>query len=116
MYTAGDGSTYTNKHIERNAREEPLPTYVVIMELFKFYLALLLLNLLIAIMNSCYEAVKTNVNSVLLYEKSRIILDIQALWLPFVAWGHGRPRSYYFPRWLFILAPAADADTWTALD
>ena len=27
-----------------------------------------------------------------------------------------RPRSYYFPRWLFILAPAADADTWAALD
>ena len=95
MYTAGDGSTYTNKHIERNAQEEPLPTYVVIMELFKFYLALLLLNLLIAIMNSCYEAVKTNVNSVLLYEKSRIILDIQALWLSFVAWGMRKPRSYY---------------------
>ena len=94
MYTAGDGSTYTNKHIERNAQEEPLPTYVVIMELFKCYLALLLVKLLIVIMNACYEAVKTNVNSVLLGEKSRIILDIQELWLPFVAWGMNRPRSY----------------------
>lgn len=78
----------------------------------KFVVAIVLLNLLIAIMSSVYEDIKVHVDSVLLYEKSRIILDIQTKWLPMVQAATGLPKSYYCPRWLIILAPAADDPHW----
>ena len=111
----GGLSSYSTKSFERAAqRRHHAVGSIILFEAMKFVVALLLLNLLIAIMNSVYEDIKNNVNSVLLYEKSRIILDIQTMWLPVVLSRDRRPKSYYFPRWLLILAPASDDPTWRA--
>lgn len=109
----GGLSNYSDKKMLRQAARWHQPAAVIVLyEVFKFFVAMLLLNLLIAIMNSVYDDVKSKVSSVLLYEKSRIILDIQTMWLPVMLSRFARPKSYYFPRWLLVLAPASDDDTW----
>ena len=102
-------SAYFQKSVSTRPDFSPWePDVIIITELFKFIVAIILLNLLIAIMNSVYEAILVNVDCVFLYEKSRVILDIQSLWLPIIQFFGRRPKSFYFPRWLFVLAPAAD--------
>ena len=114
LYLGGSpaDSIYIEPTKEVTGEKHPAPRTVVIFELFKFIVGLLLLNLLIAIMNSVYEDIKANVECVFLYEKSRVILDIQSLWLPIIQWWTKRPKGYYFPRWLFVLAPAAEDAKW----
>lgn len=55
---------------------------VLLFEMMMVVVALILLNLLIAIMNSAYESVRLAATLEALYEKSLIILDIERLTLP----------------------------------
>ena len=69
--------------------------------------ALILLNLLIAIMNSAYESVKTSATLEMMNEKSTIILSIERLWLPMCIKWFALDESTFFPRWLHMLVPSA---------
>ena len=100
---------------------------IVLFQLLMLMVALIMLNLLIAIMNSAYEQVQAMAQLEVLHEKSLIILGIERLWLPVLrklglhrdraahARG-GRPggararhegESEDFPRWLHLLVPTA---------
>lgn len=67
--------------------------------------ALILLNLLIAIMNSTYEEVRRVAALEVAYEKSRIILDIERFMLPVFMDLFHIEIELMFPRWLHILLP-----------
>ena len=72
--------------------------------------ALILLNLLIAIMNSAYESVRLAATLEALYEKSLIILDIERLELaPMMRWFR-IPEAVLFPRWLHLLVPVGQLE------
>lgn len=61
---------------------------------------------MIAIMNSAYEEVKASALQEMLHEKSQIILSIERLWLPMLVSHYDIAPSFFFPKWLLILAPA----------
>ena len=100
-----DSGLYQTNTVRRTNRE-----IVVIFECFMFAVALLLLNLLIAIMNSAFEQVRQAAFVEVLFEKSRIILNIEKLWLPMVINYAGTDVDFFYPRWLICLAPIARAD------
>ncbi|KAH8047025.1 hypothetical protein JL722_13363 [Aureococcus anophagefferens] len=100
-----DSGLYQTNTVRRTNRE-----IVVIFECFMFAVALLLLNLLIAIMNSAFEQVRQAAFVEVLFEKSRIILNIEKLWLPMVINYAGTDVDFFYPRWLLCLAPIARAD------
>jgi len=71
---------------------------------------LILLNLLIAIMNSAYEEVKVKAKLEVLYQKANIISSTEKLWLPIlIQWGFFDAKSLasLYPKWLHILVPLA---------
>ena len=103
-------------------------TEIVIIVMFNFLMvmvALIMLNLLIAIMNSAYESVQKVAQLEVLHERSVIILGIERLLLPLVkkcGWrthqrdAHGSAHADVpfvggddddpdFPRWLHLLVP-----------
>lgn len=79
----------------------------VFLQIFLVIVGVLVLNLLIAIMNSVYERVRTSAVAEMLHEKALLILAIERLWLPLWVRARGRDGEDLFPRWLLALAPAA---------
>ena len=75
-------------------------------EALMLIVALILLNLLIAIMNSAYESVKLVATLEVMQEKAMIILDIERLWLPLIISRLRIDPTSLFPRWLHLLVPA----------
>ena len=80
---------------------------LILFEALMLMVALILLNLLIAIMNSAYESVKTSATLEMMNEKSTIILSIERLWLPMCIKWFALDESTFFPRWLHMLVPSA---------
>lgn len=86
------------------------PDGVLLFEVMMFAIALLLLNLLIAIMNSAYEEVKTKAKLEVLYQKANIISSMEKLWLPvLIQWGYldAKKLAALYPKWLHVLVPLA---------
>lgn len=109
IYLANSG---LHAHIAEEPNYEPVVwephnlAVVLVFHAFLLTIGLLMLNLLIAIMNSAYEEVKASALQEMLHEKSQIILSIERLWLPMLITHYKFPASFFFPRWLLILAPA----------
>ncbi|KAJ8607183.1 hypothetical protein CTAYLR_007342 [Chrysophaeum taylorii] len=101
------------KHLVPTEWPDRQGTVVFMFQVFMLIVALLVLNLLIAIMNSAYEDVKASAVQEMLHEKSQIILAIERLWLPMLVSHYRIPPSYFFPKWLLILAPAHHFDSRT---
>lgn len=72
--------------------------------------ALILLNLLIAIMNQTYEDVRRVAALEVAGQKSRIILDIERFMLPVFMDLLDIKLSMIFPRWLHVLVPITMMD------
>lgn len=94
------------KHLEPRMWRNRDISVVFVFQVFMLIIALVLTNLMIAIMNSAYEEVKASSENEMLHEKSQIILSIERLWLPLLVSHYNVPTTYYFPQWLLILAPA----------
>jgi len=78
---------------------------LLLFEVLMVIVALILLNLLIAIMNSAYESVKLVATLEVMQEKATIILDIERLWLPLLIGRFALDTNALFPRWLHLLVP-----------
>ena len=79
---------------------------VLLFELLMMLVALVLLNLLIAIMSSVYESVERVAEFEADYEKGLSILDIERLTLPVIVNWFGLDIDELFPKWLHLLMPA----------
>jgi len=73
--------------------------------LFTFLVTVVMLNLLIAVMADIYQRVQRNVENEWLVERTKIILELEAV-LPKVV----RRSETLFPDWLHVLTPVAPAD------
>jgi hypothetical protein len=78
---------------------------LMLFEVLMLMVALILLNLLIAIMNSAYESVRLVATLEMMNEKSTIIIQIERLWLPMCIKWFKLDGDVLFPRWLHVLVP-----------
>lgn len=86
------------------------PDGVLLFEIMMFAIALLLLNLLIAIMNSAFEEVKAKAKLEVLHQKANIISNMEKMWLPsLINWGYLDTPALkrLYPKWLHVLVPLA---------
>ena len=85
--------------------EQPIKHWMLLFEFLMVTVSLILLNLLIAIMNSTYESVHAVAELEVAYEKSRIIFDIERFMLPVIMSWAQIDVSLLFPRWLHMCVP-----------
>ena len=69
------------------------------------FVALTMVNLLIAVMNNAFETVNRVAALEVLHEKLQIVLAIEKVWLPMLVGRLGVDPHLLFPRWLHLLAP-----------
>ena len=70
------------------------------------YFQIVLLNLLIAIMSDSYAKVRANSYLESQHERAMLLVELEALWLPLLAWARGPGHVYSsekFPMWLHVL-------------
>ena len=110
MYWISKTGLYTFDTAEHDKNVSNYPDAILLFEIMMFAIALILLNLLIAIMNSAYEDVKVASSLEVLYQKANIISSMEKLWLPLlIQWGSLDKESLaeLYPKWLHILVPLA---------
>ena len=78
---------------------------VLLFQMLMFWAMLIMLNLLIAIMNSAYENVKKQAALEAMYEKASIIQDVERFWLPAIM--RQTDSEDLFPTWLHLLIPTS---------
>jgi hypothetical protein len=108
MYWITKTGLYQHDSSEHEANSSDYPDGILLFEIMMFFIALILLNLLIAIMNSAYEEVKVKAKLEVLYQKANIISSMEKLWLPIlIQWGYLDARSLttLYPKWLHMLVP-----------
>lgn len=108
MYWITKTGLYQHDSSEQEANSSDYPDGILLFEIMMFFIALLLLNLLIAIMNSAYEEVKDKAKLEVLYQKANIISSMEKLWLPIlIQWGYLDAKSLItlYPKWLHMLVP-----------
>ena len=76
-----------------------------------FLIALILLNLLIAVMNDSYVSVRDIAVFEVAREQSLLAIDIERFWLPIFADYLRIDLEICFPEWLHILCPTGVLDT-----
>lgn len=80
---------------------------VLLFEMLMVIVMLIMLNLLIAIMNSAYEAVRITATLEVMHEKAAIIHETERFWLPALLRRWNIDQDDLFPKWLHLLVPAA---------
>ena len=78
---------------------------VLLFQLLMVLVMLIMLNLLIAIMNSAYESVRTTATLEVMHEKASIIQDAERFFLPTLLKRLKIEASELFPTWLHLLVP-----------
>lgn len=105
------GHVSEEKGVVPDAWRPKNPNVIMVFLVFSLMVGVLAINLMIAIMNSAYKEVKASSYQEMLHEKARILLAIDRFWLAYVIKFTGIPPSFFFPKWLLILAPLHDNDT-----
>ena len=80
---------------------------VLLFEMLMCLVMLLMLNLLIAIMNSAYNVVRVTAMLEVRNEKASIIHDVERFWMPWLLKRFDLNVEELFPRWLHLLVPTA---------
>ena len=104
------GSTMSGSSVDADVEIAPhhmgrFISYTLILWLLMFMVAVVCMNLLIAIMSSTYEKVDSVSAQEALHEQTKIILDIERFFLPELMKWFKIPFEDMFPRWLHVLLP-----------
>ena len=89
---------------------------VMLFELLMILVMLIMLNLLIAIMNSAYDSVKETAALEVMHDKALIVRDAERFWLPMILARLKIKINEIFPRHLHLLVPTALTKDTTGTD
>ncbi|KAF9086539.1 hypothetical protein BGX27_003173, partial [Mortierella sp. AM989] len=95
-----------------NSLDEGSTSFRIMMMIFLMFTAILLLNILIALMNDAYDHSKSQGEMALLKQLSGVISEVERFWMI----KRDREKSDYFPDYIYYYAPEQDAEIYESKD